>query len=230
VSSTGRIQVARAVLSKDLQIERRSKVLTSQIIPFAVVTLVLFAFALDGDAILQRTAPGLVWLAMLFSSMIIVQRSFAVETSDGALDALRVAGADMSAVFWGKWLALVFQLLVLEMVLLAGAIVMYGIELRASGVVLLVTSSISATCGLSAVSTIYAGLASGVRGRESLLPLLVLPVASPVLIGATRAAEAAFGTGGTVVSEGWPWVGVLSVFAVVFSFGGSLAFGPLIDD
>ncbi|NDH94761.1 MAG: hypothetical protein EBZ13_09590 [Planctomycetia bacterium] len=132
----------------------------------------------------------MVWLAMLFSSMIIVQRSFAVETADGALDALRVAGADMSAVFWGKCFALVIQLLVLELVLLAGAIVMYGIELRGSGVVLLVTSSISATCGLSAVSTIYAGLASGIRGRESLLPLLVLPVASPVLIGATRSSPA----------------------------------------
>jgi heme exporter protein B len=230
MSSPSRLQVARVVFAKDVRIERRSKVLTSQIMPFAVVTLVLFAFALDGDVILQRTAPGLVWLAMLFSSMIIVQRSFALETADGALDALRVAGADMSAVFWGKCFALVIQLLVLELVLLAGAIVMYGIELRGSGVVLLVTSSISATCGLSAVSTIYAGLASGVRGRESLLPLLVLPVASPVLIGATRAAEAAFGTGGTVVSEGWPWLGVLSVFAVVFGFGGSLAFGPLIDD
>ena len=230
MSSPSRLQVARVVLAKDLRVERRSKVLTSQIVPFAVVTLVLFAFALDGDVILRRTAPGLVWLAMLFSSMIIVQRSFAVETADGALDSLRVGGADMSAVFFGKWLALVIQLLLLELVLLLGAIVMYGIELRGSGVVLLVTSSISATCGLSAVSTIYAGLASGIRGRESLLPLLVLPVASPVLIGATRAAEAAFGTGGTVVSEGWPWLGVLSVFAVVFSFGGSLAFGPLIDD
>ncbi|HAZ32976.1 MAG TPA: hypothetical protein DCY63_03960, partial [Acidimicrobiaceae bacterium] len=171
-----------------------------------------------------------VWLAMLFSSMIIVQRSFAVETADGALDALRVAGADMSAVFWGKWFALIVQLIILEVVLIVGAIVMFGIDLRISGLVLLVTSSISATCGLSAVSTIYAGLASGVRGRESLLPLLVLPVASPVLIGATRAAEAAFGAGGAVVSEGWPWLGLLSVFAVVFSFGGSLAFGPLIDD
>ena len=230
MSSPSRFRVATVILTKDLRIECRSKVLTSQIMPFAVVTLVLFAFALDGDVILQRTAPGLVWLAMLFSSMIIVQRSFSVETSDGALDALRVAGADMSAVFWGKWMALVIQLLVLEVVLLVGAIVMYGIELRGSGVVLLVTSSISATCGLSAVSTIYAGLASGIRGRESLLPLLVLPVASPVLIGATRAAEAAFGTGGTVVSEGWPWLGLLSVFAVVFGFGGSLAFGPLIDD
>ena len=104
---------------------------------------------------------------MLFSSMIIVQRSFAVETADGALDALRVAGADMSAVFWGKWFALIVQLVILEVVLIVGAIVMYGIDLRISGLVLLVTSSISATCGLSAVSTIYAGLASGVCGVGS---------------------------------------------------------------
>ena len=91
MSSVSRLQMVRAVCAKDLRIEQRSKVLTSQIMPFALVTLVLFAFALDGDAILERTAPGLVWLGMLFSSMIIVQRIFAVETADGALDVLRVA-------------------------------------------------------------------------------------------------------------------------------------------
>jgi heme exporter protein B len=192
--------------------------------------MVMFAFALDADAVLQRVAPGLVWLATLFSLLVLVQRSFAVEAEDGALDALRLAGIDPTGIYWGKAMALAVQLLVLEVLLVAAAVVLYGAEFRASGAVLLVTTVGTATCGLAAVGTLYGGLAAGVTGRETLLPLLVLPVVAPVLIGATRAVESALGTGGAVVSEGWPWVGLLAVFAVAYGVGGSLAFGSLLDD
>jgi heme exporter protein B len=224
------IRVAWLVAAKDLRIERRSRVVTNQIVPFAAVTMVMFAFALDADTVLERVAPGLVWLATLFSLLVLVQRAYAIETDDGGLDALRVAGIDPAALFLGKTLALAVQLVVLEVILLATAVVLYGAELRPEGAVLLVTTLITATCGLAVVGTLYGGLAAGFRGRETLLPLLVLPVVAPVLIGATRAVESALGTAGAVVSEGWPWVGLLTVFAVAFGVGGSLAFGPLIDE
>ena len=67
-------------------------------------------------------------------------------------------------------------------------------------------------------------------GRETLLPLLVVPVVSPVLIGATRAVEAALGTGGTAVADGWPWVGLLAVVAVASAVVGALTFGSAIRD
>ncbi|CAN5460693.1 heme exporter protein CcmB [soil metagenome] len=224
------LRVTWLVAGKDLRIERRSRVVTNQIVPFAAITMVMFAFALDADTVLQRVAPGLVWLATLFSLLVLVQRSYAIETDDGGLDALRVAGVDPVALFWGKALALAVQLVVLEVILLATAVVLYGAELRVEGGVLLVTTLITATGGLAVVGTLYGGLAAGFRGRETLLPLLVLPVVAPVLIGATRAVESALGTAGAVVSEGWPWVGLLAVFAVAFGVGGSLAFGPLIDE
>jgi heme exporter protein B len=63
-----------------------------------------------------------------------------------------------------------------------------------------------------------------------LLPLLMLPVVAPVLIGATRATESAFNSGGAAVSDGWPWVGVLVVFAAAFGLGGILSFGSLIEE
>ncbi len=225
-----RWRIARLVARKDLAIEWRSRVVTNQVLPFAGVTMVMFAFALDADAVLERVAPGLVWLATMFSLLVLVQRSFAIEAEDGALDALRLAGIDPTGIYWGKAMALAVQLLVLEALLVAAAVILYGAEIRASGAVLLVTTVGTATCGLAAVGTLYGGLAAGVTGRETLLPLLVLPVVAPVLIGATRAVESALGTGGAVVSEGWPWVGLLAVFAVAYGVGGSLAFGPLLDD
>ncbi len=225
-----RWRTAWLVAGKDLRIEWRSRVVTNQVLPFAAITMVLFAFALDSEAVLARVAPGLVWLAVLFAMLVLVQRSYAIELDDGALDALRLSGVDPAALFWGKAAALAAQLVVLEVVLLATAVVLYRTELRPEGAVLLVTTLVTATCGLAAVGTLYGGLAAGGTGRETLLPLLVLPVVAPVLIGATRAVESALGTGGAVVSEGWPWVGLLVVFAAVFGIGGSLAYGPLIDE
>lgn len=223
-------RIARLVAAKDLRIEAHSRVLINQVLPFAGVTMVIFAFALDADSVLERVAPGLVWLATMFSLLVLVQRSFAIETDDGALDAMRVAGLDPKAVYLGKAAALSVELLILEVVLLLTAVVLYRQTIPLDGVVLLVTTLLAATCGLAAVGTLYGGLASGVKGRETLLPLLTLPAVAPVLIGATRAVESALGTAGAVVSDGWPWVGLLAVFAVAFGVGGSLAFGPLIDE
>ena len=226
----GRWQIARLIAGKDLRIERRSRVLTNQVLPFAGVTMVMFAFALDASNVLERVAPGLIWLATLFSLLVLVQRSFAIESDDGALDALRVAGVDPVAIYWGKSIALAVQLAVLEVTLLIAAVLLYGADVPIGGIVLLVTTLLTATCGLACVGTLYGGLTAGFTGRETLLPLLVLPVVAPVLIGATRAVESALGTDGVALSEGWPWIGLLAVFAVAFGAGGALAFGPLIEE
>jgi heme exporter protein B len=229
-SMKSRRTIALAVARKDVSIELNSRILTNQVAPFAAIVMVMFAFALDNEGILQRVAPGLMWLATLFSMLIVVQRSFTVESADGALDALRVAGVDTGAIFIGKSLALMLQLFVLEILLLATAVVLYGVEMTALGLIEAFVTRVVATAGLGCVGTLYGGLAAGAKGRETLLPLLLLPVVAPVLIGATRATEAAFGSGGTAVSEGWPWIGLLAVFAVIFAVAGTVAFGPLVDE
>ena len=223
-------RIARLVAAKDLRIERRSHIITNQVLPFAALVMVLFAFALDNDDALTRVAPGLVWMATLFSLVVLVQRTFAVETADSALDALVVAGVRPEGIFHGKAMALAAQLAVLEALLLAAAMVLYRVELRGEGIALLVVTFVVATLGLAFVGTLYGGLAAGAKGRETLLPLLMLPVVAPVLIGATRATEAALGTNDATPSEGWPWIGLLALFAVLFGAGGTYAFGSLLDD
>jgi heme exporter protein B len=222
--------VTRLIAEKDLRIELRSRVLINQVLPFAAIVMVLFAFALDKDDLLVRVAPGLVWLATLFSMLVVVQRSFAVEAADGALDALRTAGIPAQGIYFGKAIALGLQLVVLEVLLFLAAFVLYDSRVGLDGIGLLITSALAASCGLGLVGTLYGGLTAGTKGRESLLPLLLLPVVAPVLIGATRATEAALGVGGISMREGWAWVALLVTYALLFGIGGSLGFGPLVDD
>src|SRR5215475_12966395 len=109
---------ARLVAGKDLRIEWRSRVATYQVLPFAVLVLVLFAFALDPDrGVLKQAAPGLFWVAVLFAGLLAVQRSNAVEAADNARDGLRLSGLDPAGIFLGKAGAVALELVVLEVVL-----------------------------------------------------------------------------------------------------------------
>ena len=214
------------VAGKDLRIERRSRVTTTQVAPFAVLVLVLFAFALDPDrGVLERASAGLFWVAVLFSALLAIQRSFVLEGADGGRDALRLSALDPAGIFLGKAGAVAVQLAVLELLLALGVALLYGRDF-AGGPVLVLTC-ITATAGLAAAGTVYGILAAGLRVRETLLPLLILPVVAPVLLAATRAWE--YGLEGSP-SEAWPWVRLLAVFAVVYTAVGIAAFGTLLEE
>lgn len=218
---------ARLVAGKDLRVEWRSRVALNQIVPFAMVVLLLFAFALDPDrGFLRRAAPGLYWVAVLLSALVVIQRSFAAETVDGGRDGLRVIGLDPAAIFLGKALAASAVLLLLEVVLAAGVMLLYGAGFG-SAVALVVVTCLLATAGVVAPGMIYGALASGVRVRETLLPLLFLPAVAPVMIGATRSFEAAINRSS---AEGWRWCGLLGVFAVAYTALGLAVFEPLLED
>ena len=217
---------ALAVAAKDLRIEGRSHVARTQVLPFAIVVVVLFGLALDPDrGILTRAAPGLLWITVLLTALLATQRSSAVESADRAVDQLRLSGIDPAAIFLGKAAALTVQLLAVTAALSVGVVVLFGAELASP--VLLLGSALVATAGLALAGTLYGAVAAGLRVRETLVPLLVLPVVAPVLLGATRAWEAGVGL---AAADGWPWVRLLVAFTAVFGAAGVLAFGPLLED
>ncbi len=217
------------VAGKDLRIEARSRVATNQVLPFAFLVLILFAFALDADrGLLSTVAAGLFWVTVVFSGILAVQRSFAIEAGDDARDALRLSGLDGAGIFLGKAGAVAAQLLVLEVVLAAGVVVLYDVDPRGLG--LLALTCVLATCGLAAAGTVYGAVAAGLRVRETLLPLLVLPVLAPVLLAAARASEAALGSPAATLTDAWPWVRLLAVFSTIYVTFGIIAFGPLLEE
>jgi len=217
---------ALLVAGKDLRLELRSLVALNQIAPFAVLMLVLFAFALDPDrGLLLAATPGLYWVAVLFCALLAVQRTFALEATDGTRDALRMSGLDPAGIYLGKTAAVALQLVALEALLLVGIGILYDAPL--GGWPLLIVTCLAATAGIAAAGTLYGVLAAGLRVRETLLPLLLLPVLAPVLIASTRAFQAAMdGSSG----EGWPWAGLLAGFALLYLVAGIFGFGPLLEE
>jgi heme exporter protein B len=217
---------AGLVAGKDLRIESRSRVALAQILPFGLIVILLFAFALDPDrGILARVAPGLFWVAVVLAALLAIGRSFGVEEQHRARDGLRLAGLDGAAVFLGKAGAIALELLVLEVVLGLGVVLLYDVDVHGIGILLL--TALAATVGLAATGTLYGVLAVGSRVRETLLPLLLLPVLAPLLLGATRAFED--GLEGAH-ADAWPWVALLGIFAALYTAIGVLAFGTLWEE
>jgi heme exporter protein B len=216
---------ASLVAGRDLRVEARSRVATNQVAPFALLVLVLFAFALDTDGpTLERATPGLYWITVLFAALLAIARSAKLEEADGVRDNLRLSALEPAGVFVGKAVAVAAELAALELLLGVGVVILYGAD--PAGVGLLVATCVAATVAVAATGTLYGALVSGLRVRETLLPLLLLPVLAPVLIGATRAFEAALGG---VTADGWPWVGLIAVFACLYSVAGALAYGTLLE-
>ena len=217
---------ARLVAARDLRIEARSRVVVDQVLPFAVLVLVLFGFALDADQRTLRTfAPGLFWVAVLLSALLAVQRSASIDAADGTGTALRMSGLPPVARYLGRATAVLVQLLVLEAVLIGGLVVLYGVDV--DDWFLLVVAGVVAGVAVAATGTIYGALASGLGARETLLPILVLPVLAPVLIGATRAFDDALGAAAV---DGWAWASLLTVAALVIAVVGALVYGVLVED
>lgn len=214
------------VAGKDLRIESRSRVTFSQVVPFAGLVLVLFGFALDANRpVLERATSGLFWITVMFVTTLAVQRSTSIETTDGARRALLLAGIEPVAVFVGKAAAIAVQLLTVELVLVGGIVVLYGAEIESFALV--AATCLVATVGIAGAGTLLGALVAGVRARETVLPILLLPVLAPVLIGATRAFDDALGS---VAVDGWAWLGMLAGFGAINLVLGALSYGVLLEE
>jgi heme exporter protein B len=218
---------AAAVAGKDLRIELRGRYALSAVLPFAGTLLVAFGLSLGpGRSLLQRTAPGLLWLAVLFAAVLASRRAYESEAEDGAMEGLLLAPVDKAAVYLGKAAAVAAQLLVLEGLVVVLVSVLFSLSLT-EDVGLLAGAFALGTVGLSGIGALFGALDASARAREAVFPLLVLPFATPVLVAGVKAT--AIATSGSAEAAG-PWLGLLIAFDLVILAAGTLVYGYLLED
>jgi len=206
-------RAARILLGKELRLEFRSRELLSATIIFALVVVVLFSFAFDPTAAeSRRYGPGLLWIAFLFAGSLMLNPSFSREQANETLDALRMAPISPFAILLGKMLANFIFMSIAELVLVPIFAVLYNISL--AGIVWrLVLVLMLGTTGLTVTGTVFSAVSAHARMRELLLPLLLLPILTPLLIASVESTASLFQEQPALDRT---WVAFLAGFDIVF--------------
>ena len=216
---------ALLIAKKDLIIEMRSRVILNQVVPFALVVVIFFGIALNANSTLLRDAGGgLFWVAILFACVLAIERSSRIESQDEAGEALRLCGIDLGGMFLGKTLAVVLELIVLEIVLGVATFLVFHLVLN--GLAILLISGFFATVGLASSGTIYGALTKSSNVKETLLPLLFFPIVAPVLLAASRAWQLAING---YSSQGAVWLRILIAFAVIYCVLGTILYEQILE-
>lgn len=220
--------IAWQIARKDALAELRGRQAAGSTLFFAALVLLLFGFALGPDSRrLTDAAPGLLWLAIVFGSLLTAARLHQLEAEDGALEELARYPVERRAIYLGKALAALGAMLVLGGVLLPVVAILYGIDLASAWPALLATLLLGAV-GLAAVGTFYAGVTVRMAAREVMLPLLMLPVIAPLLLAAVRATTAALL--GDPLGDLSAWLQLLAIFDLVMLVAGAATYGYLLEE
>ncbi len=215
-----------AVLWKDILLEARTKDFVVSVLVFALLVIVIFNFAIDPTPqIVALVAPGVLWASVAFGGVLGFNRSFALERDQGGLHGLLLAPVSRDTIFFGKMIANIVFMLVVEAAVFPVFVVLFNLSMAQPG---LIPIAVLATVGMAAVGTLFSAVAVNTRAREVMLPLLFFPVVLPVIVGAVEA------SGVVIRVEGWGemarWLPFLAVFDAIFLVVCPVAFHFVVED
>jgi heme exporter protein B len=208
------LKQASAIFWKDVLNEYRTRDALTSMLLFGLLVILTFHFAFEPDSLeTQKFGPGLLWTTFIFAGILGLNRAFAPEKENEALQGLMLAPVSWGAIFLGKMLANLLFMLIAEAVILGCFAIFFNLSLGLKlGWLLLIT--LLGTLGFASIGTILAAVSMNTRMNDVMLPLLLLPVALPLIIGAVEATAAAF-TDPPGAALGF-WLKFLVAFDVIF--------------
>jgi heme exporter protein B len=213
-------------LRKDLRLEWRTKDSINGMLFFALLVVVVLAIAFDPASyptMTRQISGGLLWVALLFAAMTALNQSWARETNNHVLDAHRLSSAPASALFVGKALANFLFVTAVEVVLAPIFTVFYNLHPLGETWKLLIILPLG-TWALVVNGTFFAALSLRSRNRETLLPLVLLPISIPALLAMIQATTSVL----TGELEPTLWIKVLVAYVIVFTTACVLLFQTIL--
>ena len=221
-------RVVKAVLARDVLAEWRRKDIFTTFVMFGLLTVVVFVFAFDPNRHAREdVVPGALWTAFFFAGILGLNRSAGRDSQDDFLHGLITSPADRGAMYFGKLTAHLVFMGVGELVILALSIVFFDLDgrhLTPEFFLILVLG----TLGYLAVGTVFAVVGQKTRLQEVMLPVLLLPVLTPLLLAVVEGTAIIFTP---ETSEGlWHWIQLMVAFDVMFVTAGFLVYGLVLED
>ncbi len=220
------LKATLAIVQKDLVAEFRSFELISAMLVFSLLVIIIFNFALELDIkTRQSVTAGVLWTTFAFAGTLGLNRSMSVEKDRGCMDGLLLAPVDRSSIYFGKAISNLAFMLIVEAVVLPVYSLLYNVNLfrfDLIGVILL------GSIGYTAVGTLLSTMSAQTRTREILLPILLFPVAIPVLLASVKA------SGGLLVGAEFAEIlaplNILIVYDVIFIAVAFMVFDYVVEE
>jgi heme exporter protein B len=217
-----------AIVGKDIATELRTKEMFSAMFVLAVLVTVIFTFAFDlrvsGERV-RQVVPGALWVAFSFAGVLGLNRAFVAEKDSGCLDGLLLAPVDHTAIYFGKMFSTLLFMLTVQVLMIPIFTAFFGVNLFDLRLFLVIFLG---TLGFAAVGTILSAMTAQTRAREVLLPILLLPVAAPVLIAAVKATAGILD--GQSMGETARWLQLLVAFDVIFPATAFMTFDYVVKE
>ncbi|MCL4272675.1 MAG: heme exporter protein CcmB [Anaerolineales bacterium] len=203
------IKAVMAIVQKDLSAEFRSRELLSAMLVFSMLVILIFNFALELNIEVRKSvAAGVLWTTFAFAGTLGLNRSMAVEKDRGCMDGLLLAPVDRSAIFFGKAISNLAFMLIVEAIVIPLYALLYN-ETRIFQLDFLLIILLG-SIGYIAVGTLLSAMSVQTRTRDVLLPILLFPVAVPVLLASVKA------SGGLI--EGATFAEILTPFNLLLAY------------
>jgi len=220
------LKAVQAVIWKDLTAEWRTRENLTAMLVFALLTVLIFNFALELDIQAQESlSAGILWVTFVFAGTIGLNRSMATEKDRGCLDGLLLAPVDRTVIYFGKVIANMIFMLLVELIILPIYSFLFGVAVFQPGFLLVVFLG---SFGYVAVGTLLATMVVQVRTRDILLPILLFPLILPVVIAAVKASQGFLEL--LPIAEVSTWLNLLLVYDLIFIAVAFMVFDYVVEE
>lgn len=172
-----------AIIKKDIIAELRTKEMVVSMLLFVLLIMVAFRSAFSESADFQTYAGGLLWIAFLFTALLGLNRSFVHEKDEGCLEGLLLSPVDRPNIFFGKMIGNFIFLLAVELVAVPLYMILFDLSIKGS-IPLFIAAILLSNLGICTIGTLLSTISVNTKMRDMLLPLIFLPISTPLLISA----------------------------------------------
>lgn len=203
------------IAKKDLHMEWKTRQTIGAMLIFSALVIVVFSFAFDPtNHSMKVVIPGAMWAVIIFSSILGLNRSFLLEYQNENLSGMMAAPIDPSCIYLGKLLANLVMVLIVELVSIPILFLLF--DFRWTGSILYFAGTVLlGTFGFIAIGTFLAALSANSRSSEMLLPVILFPVATPVLIGAVQSTQITLTDIENLANAG-SWMQFMAAYDLIF--------------
>jgi len=216
------------LIKKELLIEFRSKQIILSMLIFGLAIILIFALSSNiSSEILSNYSAGMFWLMNLFVVVIGVHRSFAYEKEFDAFSLLVSAPVDRGMIFLSKWVSGFIFITTTQLIIIAPFFKLLLLDVP-ENISFFILTSLLINLAMMSIASIVSGIVIRSNFSEVLLPLLMFPLLSPLMIAATKISNDIINSQSY---ELWNvWVLIIASIVVLFGLAGYALFDFIVEE